>query len=127
MRSLRVLIVDDSKIVCEILTGMFKELGHNVVGTAGNGEEALQKFLELRPDLVSMDITMPKVDGITATKNIMAEDPNALVIVVTSHGQEKMIVDAIEAGASGYVLKPFRKEKIKEQIDLVLQRSSRRK
>ena len=122
MQPLNVLIVDDSKIVCEILTGMFKELGHTIVGTAGNGEEALHKFLELRPDLVSMDITMPKVDGIAATKNILAQAPDALVIVVTSHGQEKMIVDAIEAGAKGYVLKPFRKEKIKEQIELTLKR-----
>ncbi len=68
---------------------------------------------------------MPKVDGIAATKNILAQAPDALVIVVTSHGQEKMIVDAIEAGAKGYVLKPFSKDKIKEQIDLILKRRNR--
>lgn len=122
MSSLNILIADDSKIVVHLLTNMFKELGHNIAGTASNGEEALDKYIELKPDLVTMDITMPKVDGIQATKNILAQDPDALVIVITSHGQEQMIVEAVEAGAKGYILKPFRKENIDKQIKQILKK-----
>ncbi|MFO7729027.1 MAG: response regulator [Desulfonatronovibrio sp.] len=122
MSSLNILIADDSKIVVHLLTNMFKELGHNIAGTASNGAEALDKYIELKPDLVTMDITMPKVDGIQATKNIMAHDPDALVIVITSHGQEQMIVEAVEAGAKGYILKPFRKENIDKQIKQILKK-----
>ena len=122
MSSYNILIVDDSKIVVHLLTKMFKELGHNIVGIAENGEEALEKYLELKPDLVTMDITMPKIDGIQSTKNIIAKDPEAIIIMVTSHGQEQMIVEAVEAGAKGYILKPFRKEKIDEQIKQIIKK-----
>lgn len=122
MSVLNILIVDDSKIVVHLLTNMFKELGHNIAGTASNGEEALDKYVELRPDLVTMDITMPKVDGIQATKHILGQDPDALIVMITSHGQEQMIVEAVQAGAKGYILKPFRKEHIDSQIKQILKK-----
>ena len=122
MSSYNILVVDDSKIVVHLLTKMFKELGHNIVGIAENGEEALEKYLELKPDLVTMDIAMPKIDGIQSTKNILAKDPEAIIIMVTSHGQEQMIVEAVEAGAKGYLLKPFKKETIDEQIRQIIEK-----
>lgn len=122
MQPLSVLIVDDSKIVVGRLSGMLKELGHTIAGTAANGAEAVRKYRELNPDLVTMDITMPQVNGIDATKEILAENPDAVVIVITSHGQEQMVIDAVEAGARGYVLKPFKKENIEEQIRSAMHR-----
>jgi two-component system chemotaxis response regulator CheY len=122
MRSLKVLIVDDSLITVKKLEGMLVELGHSVVGTAGTGETALDAYRKLRPDLVTMDITMPDMDGVEATRRIVADFPKALIIMVTSHGQERMVIDALDAGASGYVLKPFRADRLAEMIAKALAR-----
>lgn len=121
MEPLRILVVDDSGIVVMKLKAILRDLGHDVVGVAKTGGEALDKYRELQPDLVTMDITMPDMDGIEATKRILAEAPEALIMVVTSHGQEQMVIDAIDAGAKGYVLKPFNKDKMKEHISMVIE------
>lgn len=118
----KVLIVDDSPIVGMKLSNLLTELGFEVVASAKTGVQAVALYEELAPDLVTMDITMPDMDGIEATKRILALNPNALIIMITSHGQEEMVMNAIEAGAKGYVLKPFHKDKLAEQIGQLIER-----
>jgi two-component system chemotaxis response regulator CheY len=110
--SLTVMIVDDSLIMAQKLKMMFGELGHEVVQICKDGEEAIRAYPVVKPDLVTMDITMPGVGGVEATRAIKAAHADARVILVTSHGQEAMVLRAIEAGASGYVLKPVARDKL---------------
>ncbi len=126
MRKLSVMVVDDSIITIKNLSKILNELGYNVVASCINGQQALEKYQELKPDLVTMDITMPDMDGMEATKKIMAADPKALVIMITSHGQQQMVLDAIEAGAKGYILKPFNKDKVAESIKKLKDRYRRK-
>ncbi len=120
MAALNALVVDDSIITTDKLVNMLTELGHNVVQVAGTGKEALAAYRQLRPDFVTMDITMPDMDGVQATRLIVEEFPQANIIMATSHGQEKMVLAAIDAGARGYILKPIRKEKLQESIAKVM-------
>lgn len=122
MDSLNVMVVDDSGITVKKMTKMLEELGHAVVQVAKTGKEAVEAYQRVCPDLVTMDITMPDMNGIEATRAIRAKDQDALIIMVTSHGQEQMVMDAIEAGALGYVIKPFKKEKITETIEKIMER-----
>jgi two-component system chemotaxis response regulator CheY len=121
---LRVLVVDDSLITINKVSSMLNAIGHSVVGTARTGAEALAAYRESRPDIVTMDITMPDMDGVEATKRIVEEFPDARIIMVTSHGQEKMVLAAIDAGALGYVLKPIRADKLEATIDQARNRDS---
>ncbi len=111
------MVVDDSQLTVKKMTQMLTDVGHTVVAFAKTGEEAIKQFAKYKPDLVTMDITMPDMDGIEATKKILQDDPGALIIMVTSHGQEAMVLDAIEAGAKGYLLKPLRSDKLKTNIE----------
>lgn len=120
MRSCTFLVVDDSLITIRKLSQLLEDLGHRVVGTATGGAEAVERYREIRPDLVTMDITLPDLSGIEAVKGIMAEDPEALVVMVTSHGQEQMVIDSIDAGAKGYVMKPVKADILQETIAKVL-------
>jgi two-component system chemotaxis response regulator CheY len=113
---LDVLVVDDSLVLRKNITKMMTELGHKIIGEAKNGVEGVQMYGELKPDLVTMDITMPDMDGIEAVEKIIEIDPDAKIIMATSHGQEDMVIKAIQAGASGYILKPVTKDKIIETI-----------
>lgn len=122
MRSLNILVVDDSQLTVKKIAQMLTELGHNLVATAKSGEEAIKQFAKHKPDIVTMDITMPDMDGIEATKRILQDNPNALILIVTSHGQEAMVLDAIEAGAKGYLLKPLRVEKLKANIEEIYEK-----
>ena len=122
MTALNILIVDDSLITVKKLTAMLEGLGHSVVGVAGTGQKAIEAYRTFQPDLVTMDITMPDMDGVEATRRIVTDFPQARVIMVTSHGQERMVIDALDAGAGGYVLKPIRVEKLALMIDKVLAR-----
>ena len=119
---LSVLIVDDSIIIQKKLAALLTELGHTVVGFASNGEDAVVKFSHIIPDIVTMDITMPGVDGIVATQRILEAFPSALVIMVSSHGQEATVMAALEVGAKGYVLKPIEKEKLRITLQKVVDR-----
>lgn len=120
---LKVMVVDDSVIAVRKLVAMIEGLGHRVVVTANNGDAGLEAYRTVQPDLVTMDIAMPDMDGVEATRRITKEFPQARIIMITSHGQERMVIDALDAGALGYVLKPIRPHKLEEMIDKVLSRS----
>ncbi|OCL27336.1 two-component system chemotaxis response regulator CheY [Orenia metallireducens] len=112
----KILITDDANFMRTMLAKIVEENGYEVVGTAENGEVAIQKYKELKPDLVTMDITMPGMDGIEATKGIMAVDPNAKIVVCSAMGQKPMVLEAIEAGAKDFIVKPIKPEKVKETL-----------
>jgi two-component system chemotaxis response regulator CheY len=119
---MNVLIVDDSPIITRKLGMMLEQLGYKVAQTAATGREAIAAYRACRPDVVTMDITMPDMDGIEATRAIISEFPEAKIVMVTSHGQEKMVLDALKAGAKGYVLKPFQEHKVFEAIQKACKR-----
>lgn len=119
MKSLRILVVDDSGLTVKKMAKLLEELGHQVVGMASTGQQAVDVYAEAAPDVTTMDITMPDMDGIEATRRILAVHPGACIVIVTSHGQEQMVMDAIEAGAKGYILKPVKQEKLAETLATV--------
>ena len=90
--------------------------GYSVVGEADNGLNAIDKYEELKPDLVTMDITMPEMDGITAVKEIRKRNPNARIIMCSAMGQQAMVIDAIQAGARDFVVKPFQPDRVLEAV-----------
>jgi len=112
-----VMIVDDSLIMTQKLTVLLRDLGHQVVRVCKSGAEALRDYPFVKPDIVTMDITMPGMDGIETMAAIMGLNPHARVIMVTSHGQEAMVLKALEAGALGYVLKPVNKDRLAVMIE----------
>lgn len=116
---LNILIVDDSLIMRKQIATVMVELGHTVVAQAKNNEEAISAHSRFRIDLVTMDITMPGIDGIDTTKDLLAKDPDTKIVMVTSHGQEAMVVDSIRAGALGYILKPVTEKAVKEVIEKI--------
>ena len=116
---LKVLIVDDLLIIRRQAKKIIENLGHKVVAEAKNAAEAVSMHDTLDVDLVTMDITMQGPDGITATKSIMEKNKGTKIIMITSHGREDMVMDAIKAGANGYILKPFTEESISESINKV--------
>ncbi len=116
------MVVDDSTITIKKLTQIIEELGHKVIVVAKDGKYAFDTYEQFTPDLVTMDITMPEMDGIEAVKQIKETFKDALIMMVTSHGQEEMVMDAIKAGARGYVIKPFKKEKVEEQINKIIEK-----
>jgi two-component system chemotaxis response regulator CheY len=122
MEALNIMVVDDSHISVKKLSKVIEELGHTVVQVARTGKEAVEKYDRVNPDLVTMDITMPDMNGIEATRQIRSKYKDALILMVTSHGQEQMVMDAIEAGAKGYILKPFKKNKLAESIEKMIDR-----
>ena len=94
--------------------------GYNVVGEAENGEKAVEKYKELKPDLVIMDITMPEVDGIQAVREIKKVDEDAKIIMCSAMGQQAMVIEAIQAGARDFIVKPFQAERVLEAVRKVL-------
>lgn len=121
---LKVIIADDSLITVKKLVVLIEGLGHQVVATAATGQQAIEAYRQYRPDLMTMDISMPDMDGMAATAKIVAEFPNARIVMVTSHGQERMVIDSLNAGAKGYVLKPVRIEKLSDMISKVIERTN---
>lgn len=113
---LKILVVDDSLIMRRNVTKMLEALGHKVVAEAKDGHEALDVYRRCKPDLVTMDITMPEMDGIASVKELKRIDKEAKIMMVTSHGQEEMVISAIRAGASGYLLKPINLIKLGDSI-----------
>ena len=122
MNSLRVMVVDDSSVTIKKITQILEQIGHQVVCTSKTGTDAVTLYEQYQPDIVTMDITMPDIDGIDATSQIIKEFPKALIIMVTAHGQEQMVIESIEAGAKGYVLKPINPDKLQEMISKVYEK-----
>lgn len=117
----KILIVDDSAISRRKLRAMLESAHHEIVGEAGDGAEGLKKYKELSPDLVTLDITMPNVDGISALKNIMAYNPAARVVMITALGKGEKVLEALNAGAKNYITKPFAKGQIISSIQEALE------
>lgn len=115
-----ILMVDDSKTSRKILRGILEDNGHVIVGEAVNGAEAIEMFKSLRPDITTMDITMPVMDGLTALKEIMELDPGAKVVMVTAAGQKTKMIDAIKYGAAEFLAKPFEATQIIEILNKVI-------
>ena len=119
-----VLVVDDIKIMRFTIKTILEELGHNVIAEANNGYDAVEQYKIFKPDLVTMDITMPDKndirDGIEALVEIKKLDKNANVIMLTSHGENKLVMKAIAKGAKGYILKPITKEKVKISLEKIV-------
>lgn len=116
----RVLIVDDAVVMRMMIKGILAKSGFDVVGEAQNGVEAVEKYVELQPDLVTMDVVMPEMDGIAAVREILAHDPSARIVMCTSMGQQALVVEAIQAGARSFITKPFQPPKIVETLNKVL-------
>ena len=105
-----VLVVDDAAFMRVSIKNMLTKNGFEIVGEAENGRIALQKYKELSPDIVTMDITMPEMDGLAGLKEILATNPSANVIMITAMGQESMVREAVLSGAKGFVVKPFKED-----------------
>jgi len=116
----RILIVDDAAFMRMMIRDILTKNGFEVVGEAQDGLQAIEKFKDLQPDLVTMDITMPEMDGITALKEIRKIDPNAKVIMCSAMGQQAMVIDAIQAGAKDFIVKPFQADRVLEAIKKTL-------
>ena len=116
----KVLIVDDALFMRTMLRNIFVESGFEVIGEAGNGIDAVEKYRVLKPDLTTMDIVMPEKNGIEALKQIMAFDPLARVVMCSALGQESLIIEALEAGARDFIVKPFKPAKVVEVAQKVL-------
>jgi two-component system chemotaxis response regulator CheY len=116
----RILVVDDSRTSRKILRSILEENGHEVIGEAENGADGILKYKELKPDITTMDITMPIMDGLEALKQIMDYDNNAKVVMVTAAGQKTKMVDAIKFGASEFLVKPFESDQIIAMIRKVV-------
>lgn len=116
----KVLIVDDAAFMRMILKDIVSKNGFEVAGEAGNGLEAIEKYRESKPDVVTMDITMPEMNGIEAIKKIREQDSNAKVIVCSAMGQQAMVIEAIQAGAKDFIVKPFQHSRVVEALNKVL-------
>ncbi len=116
----RILIVDDASVVRLMIKKVLQQDDFEIVGEAVNGKDALAKYKELKPDIVTMDITMPEADGIQATKDIIAFDENAKIVMLSGIDQKEMLWKAIKAGAASYVVKPFEKDRILTTLHEVL-------
>lgn len=115
-----ILIVDDAAFMRMMIKDILTKNGYNVIGEAENGAKAFEKYNELKPDLVLMDITMPEVDGIAALKKIKGADPNALIIMCSAMGQQAMVIEAIQGGAKDFIVKPFQPDRVLEAVKKVV-------
>lgn len=117
----KVLIVDDAAFMRMMIKNILSKSGYDIVGEAENGVQAVAKFKELKPELVTMDITMPEMDGITAVKEIKKIDPKAKIIMCSAMGQQAMVIDAIQAGAKDFIVKPFQPNRVLEAVQKVVE------
>ncbi len=114
--AIKVLIVDDAAFMRMMIKDILTKNGFEVVGEAENGIKAVEKYQDLRPDLTTMDITMPEMDGITAVKQIKKIDANAKIIMCSAMGQQAMVIEAIQSGARDFIVKPFQPDRVLEAI-----------
>ena len=115
-----ILICDDAAFMRMMIKDILTKNGYNIAGEAENGAKAVEKYNELKPDLVLMDITMPEMDGIQALKKIKETDPNASVIMCSAMGQQAMVIESIQSGAKDFIVKPFQAERVLEAVQKVV-------
>ena len=115
-----ILICDDAAFMRMMIKDILTKNGYTVVGEAENGAKAVEKYAELKPDLVLMDITMPEMDGIQALKKIKEADPSATVIMCSAMGQQAMVIESIQSGAKDFMVKPFQADRVLEAVRKVV-------
>jgi two-component system, chemotaxis family, chemotaxis protein CheY len=115
-----VLICDDAIFMRTMIGDILRQAGFEVVGEAENGQQAVEKYRALRPDLVTMDIVMPDMGGIDAVREIIREDPKAKILMCSAMGQQALVIEAIQAGARDFVVKPFQPSRVLEAVQRVL-------
>jgi two-component system chemotaxis response regulator CheY len=120
----RVLIADDASFMRQMIRDIIEPEGFEVVGEASDGVEVIEKFKELHPDMVMMDIVMPKRSGIDSVKAIIAMDPTARIVMCSALGQESLVMEAIEAGAKDFIVKPFKPEAVVSTLRKALEKES---
>lgn len=118
----KILIVDDSRTSRRMLTNILEEQDHEIIGTASNGQEGYEQYITLKPDIVTLDITMPVLDGLGALEKIMNFDSEAICIMVTAAGQKEKMVEAIKFGATEFIQKPFEPNQIISLINSIITR-----
>jgi two-component system chemotaxis response regulator CheY len=116
----RILVVDDAAFMRKMVTDALTKGGHEVIGEAGNGTEAVEQYQSLKPDLTTLDITMPEKDGLSALKDIIALDPSAKVIMCSALGQESKVLESIKLGAKDFVVKPFQADRVLDAVGKAL-------
>jgi two-component system chemotaxis response regulator CheY len=112
----KILICDDAAFMRMLLRRILTKGGYEIIGEADNGLNAINKYKELKPDLLTLDITMPEMDGLQALKKIKEIDPEAKVIMCTAMGQEGMVIDALVSGASDFIVKPFQEDRVLNSV-----------
>lgn len=115
-----ILICDDAAFMRMMIKDILTKNGYNIAGEAENGAKAVEKYNELKPDLVLIDITMPEMDGIQALKKIKETDPNASVIMCSAMGQQAMVIESIQSGAKDFIVKPFQADRVLEAVQKVV-------
>ena len=115
-----ILICDDAAFMRMMIKDILTKNGYNIVGEAENGAKAVEKYAELKPDLVLMDITMPEMDGIEALNKIKAADANASIIMCSAMGQQAMVIESIQSGAKDFIVKPFQADRVLEAVQKVV-------
>ena len=115
-----ILIVDDAAFMRMMIKDILSKNGYTIAGEAENGVKAIEKYNELKPDLVLMDITMPDKDGIQALKDIKGSDPDAKIIMCSAMGQQAMVIESIQAGAKDFIVKPFQADRVLEAVKKVV-------
>jgi two-component system chemotaxis response regulator CheY len=118
----RILVADDASFMRQMIREIVEGGGHEVVGEASDGVEAVDEYKKLQPGLVTMDIVMPRRSGIDAVRGILELDPAARIVMCSALGQESLVNEALEAGASGFIIKPFKPEAVLETLNQVLER-----
>ena len=119
----RVLIADDASFMRQMIRDIIEPEGYEIVGEASDGVEVVEKFRKLRPDLVMMDIVMPKRSGIDAVRTIRSEDATATIVMCSALGQETLVMEAIQAGAKDFIVKPFKPDAVLQTLAKVIEKS----
>ena len=115
-----VLIADDAAFMRMMIKNILTEAGYEIVGEAENGAVAVAKHRELKPDITTMDITMPELDGLSALRQIREADPTARVVMCSAMGQQSMVIESIQAGAKDFIVKPFQADRVLETLTKAL-------
>jgi len=118
---MKLLIVDDSEIIREAIENWLEPFGFEVIGRAGNGSRAIEMFSEKKPDIVTLDITMPEMDGLTAMEKMLTINPGVKIIIISALAAKEVAISAIKKGASSYLVKPFTRDELEEVMKETLE------